>query len=116
VKPLVMIPAPDKSEAKDSVLGAVHRVLSNRNDLVERQSTLTPDRTYNEDTDRLSLHSAPLAKLLAEYGFTRHTKTVVPEFVWQGDKETVTAYLSGLYQMDSCITGSKSAKRKKEPL
>jgi len=100
----------DKSEAKDSVLGAVHRVLSNRNDLVERQSTLTPDWTYNEDTDRLSLHSAPLAKLLAEYGFTRHTKTVVPEFVWQGDKETVTAYLSGLYQMDSCITGSKSAK------
>ena len=100
----------DKAEVKDEVLSSVHRLLNGRNDLVERQSTLTPQWTYHKESDRFSLNSAPLAKLLAEHGFTRYTKTQVPEFVWQGDKETVLAYLSGLYQMDSCITGSKKTK------
>ena len=101
----------DKAEAKDAVQEAVHNILLGREDLLtQHNATLTPEFVYNEDNDRFSLSSAPLAKVLGEHGFNRHTKNRVPEFVWQGDKDTVLAYLSGLFQMDACITGTLNAK------
>jgi ribonucleoside-diphosphate reductase alpha chain len=101
----------DKAEAKDAVREAVHHVLLWRDDLLTKHNaTLTPEFVQQCDNDRLSMSSAPLAKVLEERGFNRHTKNQVPEFVWQGDKDTVLAYLSGLFQMDACITGSLNAK------
>ena len=101
----------DKSEARDSVLKAAHCVLRGREDLLAKHNaTLEPKFAYDDNNDKYTLSSAPLAKVFEEYGFNRHTKHRVPEFVWQGDKETVVAYLSGLYQMDSCVTGSITSK------
>ena len=49
------------------------------------------------DEYRRQLGSAPLARILSGRGFTRETKLKVPEFVWTGSRDTVAAYLRGLY-------------------
>lgn len=99
----------DKDEVKDRVSIAIDNVLDGRDDLIERQAKLTAQWTHDDHADRWSLHSAPLAKLLDEYGMTYHNKMEIPEFVREGDKETQVAYLNGVFQMDSCITGSLKA-------
>lgn len=97
----------DKDQFAPGIRDAVHRVLKGREDLVERQATITPE--FNDralPTPKLMLQSAPLAKALAEHGFTSATKLSVPEFVKRGDRETQRAYINGVWQMDGCITGS----------
>lgn len=81
------------------------KVLEKREDLLERQSTLTPKYTRPED-EKWGISSAPLAKLLKEYGVTQESKLRVPDFVKHGDRDTQIAYLSGLYTFDGSITGS----------
>ncbi len=51
-------------------------------------------------TGKLRLSSAPLTKVLAAEGFTKDTKLVVPQFVWEGTQPTVEGYLRGLYMAD----------------
>jgi ribonucleoside-diphosphate reductase alpha chain len=64
-----------------------------------------PIPTFNDyaDQNKARLSSVPLAKSLATFGFCRETKMVVPEFVWRGNKETVGAYLRGLFVTDGTI-------------
>lgn len=66
-------------------------------------STTTPKFSYYGDTAKARLSSAPLYRLLAEHGFTRETKLRVPDFIWKGNKHTVSAYLRGLYISDAVI-------------
>lgn len=101
----------DKQELEQVVEETARRVLETRDDLVERQSTLEPKFSQNPLVpNRIQLHSAPLAKVFAEKGITKASKLTIPQFVKEGDKETQLAYLSGLFQMDSTICGSVSAK------
>lgn len=96
----------DKREFKEDVTKSVHRVLKNREDLLKNHSaTSTP--SFNESTfvDKVFMTSAPLARALGELGFNKETKHTVPEFVKQGNAETVKAYISGLFQLDGTITG-----------
>lgn len=85
--------------------GASATVLAERTDLLERQATLTPKFTPSTETqgDFEGLSSAPLAKLFSEKGFTAETKTSVPQFVIEGDKETQTAYVDGLFALDGTV-------------
>ncbi|HSM27009.1 MAG TPA: ribonucleoside-diphosphate reductase subunit alpha, partial [Thioalkalivibrio sp.] len=77
----------------------VHALLSG-NTALKTTSTNQPEFRVNEVNNRARLASAPLRRLLAEHDFTPETKTRVPELVWRGDRETVSAYLRGLYQAD----------------
>lgn len=98
----------DKKQFAETLEAAVHRVLVGREDLLERQATLTPKFIEAKgDIDKLHLDSVPLAKVLAEHGFTSYTKHCVPAFVKQGTRETQKAYLNGVWQMDACITGNE---------
>lgn len=56
-----------------------------------------------------SIGSVRLARALAHYGFTKQTKTKVPEVVWQGSRDCVVGYLHGLFEADSTINSSDSS-------
>ena len=75
-----------------------------QNQEVNTSSTLTP--TFSIQGDKARLSSAPLARVLANEGFTKETKTQVPDLVWKGTKETVEHYLRGLYVTDGHIQSS----------
>ena len=60
--------------------------------------------------DMLSIRSVRLANILAEHNFNRSTKLSVPETVWQGSKECVVGYLSGLFQADGSVEASEYKK------
>lgn len=56
--------------------------------------------------DKYYVHSAAVGKELAKHGVTRDTKTSIPEFVWKGDRETVSRYLEGLWSGDGTLQAS----------
>jgi ribonucleoside-diphosphate reductase alpha chain len=60
--------------------------------------------------NRVSIRSVILARLLAEYGFTRATKLKVPEVVWRGSEDCVRGYLRGLFQTDGTVNVSSSSQ------
>ena len=83
----------------------VHELLDG-NAVLRTTSVNTPVFRIDPKVGKARLSSAPLRRLLAEHGFTEDTKTRVPELVWQGDRETVAAYLKGLYLADGNIVSS----------
>jgi ribonucleoside-diphosphate reductase alpha chain len=83
----------------------VHEVLEG-NTVLRTTSVNTPVFRIDPKVGKARLASAPLRRLLAEHDFTPETKTTVPELVWQGDRETVSAYLRGLYLADGNVVSS----------
>ncbi len=83
----------------------VHYLLDG-NTVLHTTSTNTPHFAINTKLHRARLSSAPLSRLLKEHEFTPENKLKVPELVWHGDKETVAAYLRGLYQADGNVVSS----------
>ncbi|WP_353569835.1 ribonucleoside-diphosphate reductase subunit alpha [Candidatus Albibeggiatoa sp. nov. BB20] len=83
----------------------VHYVLEG-NTVLNTVSTNTTSFSINKQQRRARLSSAPLNRLLREHNFTAKTKHKTPQLVWTGDKETVAAYLKGLYQADGNIVSS----------
>ena len=51
----------------------------------------------------IRMYSAGVAKALIQAGLDETRKTAVPEFVFQGDRETVGAYLDGLFSLDGGV-------------
>ncbi len=84
----------------------VHTLLEG-NTALNTTSTNQPVFRYSQQNKHARLASAPLRRLLADHGFTPETKTTIPQLVWAGNKETVGAYLRGLYQADGHIQASK---------
>lgn len=74
----------------------------------------TNGRKYNlnvfdhEGGRKKTIGSVRLTRALAHYGFTKGTKTQVPEVVWQGSRDCVVGYLHGLFEADSTINSSDS--------
>lgn len=97
----------EKRKYASRIETAAANVLSGREDLKERQSTLTPTFSESAGADYIKMPSAPLAKLFKEYGFTAETKTQIPEFVLRGNKETQIAYLDGLFSLDGTVVSGK---------
>lgn len=91
----------NKDKVKDILLERLHKVLEGREDLVNRQASLTPE--WKEKENRLELHSAPLGRLFIENGYYPENKLSVPEVIFRGTKEVQLAFLSGYFQMDSCL-------------
>lgn len=98
----------DKPQFADKIQAAVWRILEGREDLCERQATTKPEWSERlMPNPKLSLNSAPMAKVLAEVGITATNKVSVPDFVKQGDQETQRSFLDGVWAMDGCITGNE---------
>jgi ribonucleotide reductase alpha subunit len=83
----------------------VHYLLEG-NTVLRTTSSNQPEFSFDKVHRKARLASAPLRRLLAEHGFTPETKTCIPELVWCGDRETVAAYLRGLYQADGHLQSS----------
>lgn len=95
---IVTIQVDNSSMMKDGIRDVVHRVLENHT-----ENPAEPVEWESGDDGNLNLWSIELATVLSEYGFTAETQHRVPEFVWQGDRSTVAAYLSALFQLGSRV-------------
>ncbi len=98
----------EKQEVEQQVLQCVNNVLRDKQEILNKRSTTTP--LFSIHKNRKTLSSAPLSVVLAENGFTKETKHKINNYIRNGSKDTQVKYLSGLYQMDGSLTGSKLAK------
>ena len=64
---------------------------------------LVPDR------DMSFIRSTILARILNIYNFNGETKLSVPNVIWTGTEECVTAYLQGLFQADGTVNVSSNS-------
>lgn len=76
-------------------------------DVEDMLSHLDSQPKFRKSGKKFSLNSRELARALADKGFTQETKLVVPEFVWSGDKATVSGYLAGVYACDGTVQGTE---------
>jgi ribonucleoside-diphosphate reductase alpha chain len=83
----------------------VHMLLDG-NTVLKTTSVNTPVFRVDAKNGKARLSSAPLLRLLEEHGFTAENKLRVPRLVWEGDRETVAAYLRGLYLSDGNVVSS----------
>ncbi|MBX0320250.1 ribonucleotide reductase N-terminal alpha domain-containing protein [Shouchella clausii] len=84
----------------------------------------SPDREYKHNTSfepkftnvdnkfqsLMTLNSTVLGEILESFGFNRNNKTEVPQIIYESDKVTQAAYLSGYYQMDGTVNANFAAK------
>ncbi len=56
-----------------------------------------------DDNGQWRIANARLKHVFASFGITTETKTVVPEFIWQGSELTVRSYITGLFSTDAHI-------------
>lgn len=76
----------------------------------QHNASFEPKFTYNEKKDSWALRSAILLDILNDFNVTKETKTVVPDFIFKGTRDVVSAYLSGLYQIDGAVNASPKYK------
>lgn len=86
----------------EEVEAAINRILLASDDLYpcSGRSSQKPAFVHAASVRKARLTSTPLARILEAYGVSRDTKNKVPDFVWQGDSETVGAYLRGIFVTD----------------
>lgn len=100
----------DKVEFVPALEAAAAAALASHYDGEVHHSTSLEPAFRDERHRRRSLSSRPLTEVLARLGVTKTSKLRVPDFVRHGDRETVCAYLSGLYQADGSVTGSEKSR------
>ncbi|MCB9641895.1 MAG: ribonucleoside-diphosphate reductase subunit alpha [Myxococcales bacterium] len=72
-----------------------------------RKTTSSSQPQFQGDQYKKRLTSAPLAQILAKQGFSRETKHQIPDFIWKGNRDTVAAYLKGLFLSDGTVQGGE---------
>lgn len=76
----------------------------------KHNANFEPRFTYNVENDRYTLSSQLLYDVFKQFGIVKETKTQIPKFIWNANKETQSSYLSGLYQMDGTVNVSEKYK------
>lgn len=99
----------DKSILAPGIEDAAAKALIGQERFLHHSSTLEPKFGEVNSVDRMSLSSAPLGNMLAELGYGAHNKMSVPKFVLEGTRQVQESFISGVMQLDGCVTGSKSA-------
>lgn len=101
------------------VESCIHRIIKKYENLVNqngRDGFYTEPRfnlanTDNSNCVKYRLGSSRLRFIFEDkFNFNSETKLKVPEFVWKGNKKTVSAYLKGLYFCDSTIQAQNKEK------
>lgn len=82
---------------------AVHALLQNMPVDIAVPVAASNTPCFTETSDKYSLNSRQLAKLLKQYGITPDTKLCVPEFVFKGTRRTIEEYLRGLFIADATV-------------
>lgn len=94
------------SEHRNEIAEAVYRLVDGE-EKPNRSYTISPTKVADS---QYRIGSQRLQRVLAKYDFRADTKHKVPEVIWQGNKETVVAYLRGLFETDGTvnISGKKN--------
>lgn len=77
------------------------------------------NRDYNlsfydlENKDESRLRSTILANVLKENGVDLENKYNIPNFIWNGSKETITGFMQGLFQSDGHVNCDKNLSKDK---
>lgn len=104
----------NKKHLSDLVEKMVHSVINKHKvDRPYKHNTSfnpTFNKANSERQDLLHMSSTVLYDILHKFGMTKDTKTRVPKFIYEADKETQCAYLSGLYQMDGTVNANFKSK------
>ncbi|WP_371106706.1 LAGLIDADG family homing endonuclease [Staphylococcus sp. HMSC067G10] len=82
----------------------------NKNEFLHHSANLHPKFVENKELQKLTISSVELYKILSRFGFNRETKLRFPNLLKNATKNTITAYLSGLYQMDACVNTNEKYK------
>lgn len=85
----------------------VEKVLSKQNDVIEGQSVLHPKFTSFNNNGIMTLSSAPLKKIFSEYGVVSGNRVSIPDFVWNGTKDTQQSFINGLFSFGGNVHTSK---------
>jgi len=60
------------------------------------------------ERNHMFIRSVILARVLANYGFTKQSKLQVPEVVWRGSEACIKAYLRALFQADGTVNANEN--------
>lgn len=95
----------DKKDISQEVEQLVSDIIAENIQYVQNQHKceLKPSFTPNKDNTKKRLGSSALYDVLDSFNFNENTKKEIPDFVLKGDKETVSAYLSGFYYCDGTV-------------
>ncbi|MED4883061.1 ribonucleotide reductase N-terminal alpha domain-containing protein [Bacillus smithii] len=100
----------NKRQLKETIENKVKNVIARYLDRdIKHNAALEPKFT-SPAKGLLSMSSGLLGYVLNKFGFNKETKLTYPKILWEADKETICAYLSGLYQMDGTVNANFSAK------
>lgn len=59
---------------------------------------------HTENSQKSIINSTKLGRVLEErFNVTKDSKIKVPEFIWEGSRETVVAYLKSIFSTDACV-------------
>ncbi|MDP4468627.1 ribonucleotide reductase N-terminal alpha domain-containing protein [Staphylococcus hyicus] len=102
-----------KKSLKDKLEKMIHNVIDryhNKEIDLHHSATREPKFVYNEKMNRLELSSSVLRDVLNKHGFNKENKISFPYILKQANKQTISSYLSGLYQMDGTVNANAKSK------
>lgn len=101
-----------KKVYKEELEQKVERIINKYLDRdVKHNASLSPKFKEADDGSLLALTSGLLHYILSDkFGIDKYTKTEVPRFVLNGNREVQSAYLSGLYKMDGTVNANFKSK------
>ncbi|AKO95008.1 hypothetical protein BEH_07960 [Priestia filamentosa] len=104
----------NKKSLKDKVTQKVHDVIKTHkiNRVYKHNTSFTPEfhLANPEKQDMLYMSTTVLHDILHKFGMNKENKTRVPKFIFEADKQTQCAYLSGLFQMDGTVNANHKAR------
>jgi ribonucleotide reductase alpha subunit len=106
LKEIVYIDLYDKSiHLAERVEKIVHQLIGDSN----YKLPVFRSQVDSGSSKKLRLGSTRLARVLARYGFVKDTKLRVPDIIFQSSKDTIIAYLKGLYTTDGTVNRIKNS-------
>ncbi|MGG3890201.1 ribonucleotide reductase N-terminal alpha domain-containing protein [Metabacillus fastidiosus] len=100
----------NKMNLKDSIEEKVKNVIERYLDRSFKHNAALEPKFRQATEGLLEMNSGLLGYILDKFKFNKETKLDFPEVLFNADKETVCAYLSGLFQMDATVNANMNAK------
>lgn len=97
----------EKSVYKDDIESKIKNIIKKyyKGGITKHNATLEPkfNLKHQNEMEVFKLSSSFLGTVLNSFGFNKNTKTEVIKWIKNSDKETQSAYLSGLFKMDGSV-------------
>lgn len=97
-----------KRKIKDQVEQKVLNVIDRYKDKILNINKTSKFPSFSAENSVCRLSSSAIYDILNYFGVNETNKFIVPNFILKGNKETVSAYLEGLYYCDGTIQASEN--------